>query len=202
MQITKATPICIACGNQHITQKCEKFKKLSPNERSKMIRSSGACINCLHPLHKRSECKSMFKMSKESSYTPTFWKINNRWGNHMHVNSIQQRHRSIGNSNHKVLWPKRHRLCDESHDRSMKSSINHNRTSGTTTTTETKTTTYANQGCGRSDGRYSSPIHQHVLQLKPFKRNQNPSKYHHYEKNHAEITQKNDQHQQQLASSE
>lgn len=61
MQITKNTPKCIACSNQHITQYCENFKKLSPNERSKMIRSSGACINCLHPLHKRSECKSKHK---------------------------------------------------------------------------------------------------------------------------------------------
>lgn len=64
MQITKGTPKCIACGNQDITQNCENFKKLSPNERSKMIRSSGACINCLHPLHKRSDCKSKHKCSK------------------------------------------------------------------------------------------------------------------------------------------
>lgn len=64
LYISKGAPKCIACGDQHITQNCEKFKKLAANDRYKMIRSSGACINCLHPLHQRRECKSKHKCAK------------------------------------------------------------------------------------------------------------------------------------------
>lgn len=57
-------PRCIECGEAHLTHKCDEFRKLSANERYKRIQSNGACLNCLHPMHVRRDCKSKHKCSK------------------------------------------------------------------------------------------------------------------------------------------
>lgn len=52
---------CLYCKMAHWTQKCEEFKKLSAQEKYKVIKNSNACINCLNPAHKVQSCKSKYK---------------------------------------------------------------------------------------------------------------------------------------------
>ena len=48
--------VCPSCNSSHWLSQCEKFKKMSVDDRYKFVRSKKLCINCLTPGHYVREC--------------------------------------------------------------------------------------------------------------------------------------------------
>lgn len=56
--LTQPTPsTCFHCGQAHSIYQCESFRKLSPEDRYKCVRTASHCINCLRK-HSSKECSS------------------------------------------------------------------------------------------------------------------------------------------------
>ena len=50
---------CAFCGSEdHRNYQCEKFSKLSVNERNELAKAKFLCYNCLSPKHRSKDCKS------------------------------------------------------------------------------------------------------------------------------------------------
>ncbi|XP_045462409.1 uncharacterized protein LOC123672361 [Harmonia axyridis] len=54
----ESKPKCVFCANNHYSQTCENFLKLSVNKRKERIKELKLCMNCLRPGHFSEQCRS------------------------------------------------------------------------------------------------------------------------------------------------
>lgn len=54
---------CFACQKDHDTTSCAVFKRMKPNERAQVLKSTGACFRCLKGKHRAADCTTQISCS-------------------------------------------------------------------------------------------------------------------------------------------
>ncbi|XP_075157510.1 uncharacterized protein LOC142230767 [Haematobia irritans] len=58
---------CFACSQDHFLKSCEKFLKMSPEERFMVVKRNNLCLNCFSSNHRLNQCSSRYSCDKCNS---------------------------------------------------------------------------------------------------------------------------------------